>query len=172
MSTERKQALFDAVFGDGSDSSELHIEELDDAKNRDANGQVKSTFHPGEPFYFRIHHGPRLVLSRIRVSSGIAHPLGLSTHDHHQDADPADSSSTVELPHIPITNPVSTWWGNVPQISRAGRVLSFGEPLPAIGIVRYAARWLVYKYIPPPMHLATEEDEYRVKIVAHYEAAP
>ena len=169
---ERRQAVFDAVFEAGADSSELHIEELDNERNRDSSGQVKSAFAPGEAIYFRIHHGPSLVLSQIRVSSGSVQAMGPVLREHQQDADPSDSTSTLELPHLPATNPVGLWWGNVPQMLRAGRVLSFGEPLPAIGIIRYSARWLLYRYLPPPMHLATEEDEYRVKIVAHYEAAP
>ena len=149
-------------FGEGADSSLLAVALLDDELNRDAAGEVKSSFASGDQPYFLVHLDPALAVGSVRCSSGSARFLGEVTRTEEADIDADAAGDTAELSYLPAGGVSGTWYGNQPGMTVNGRTLTWAEPLPATGKLRYSYRAYSYRYSPPALR---PDQEWRVRIV-------
>ena len=154
---------------DGADSDLLAVALLDDELNVDAQGEPQSQFAPGDMPYFLVHLDPALAVRGVSCSSGACRYLGRVTRTATIDAlDVDEDGDTTETDYIPASEPVFSWYGNEPGVSRDGRTLTFSGALPAAGSVEYTYQALSYQYLPPPLE---PTQEWRTRIVIHVGAA-
>lgn len=158
------KATLTISFDEGADSSLLAVAMLDDEKNVDANGETKTSFGLTDQPWFLVHLDPKLAISRVRCSSGSVTSRGEVTRTEETDIDVADSEETTELSYNPSGSVGGTWYGNKPGMSVSGRTITWAEPLPAAGKLKYQYRAYSYQYNPPAMGSATE---WRTHIVIH-----
>lgn len=164
-----KVTLVISLDAAAADSGLLALAFLDDARNLDETGQTRSQFAPGDAPYFLVHLDPALTIRAVECSSGAARYLGRVTRSATIEALDVDADGdTVELEHIPASEPECSWYGNVPNIARDGRTLTFTGALPAAGRAAYTYRAHSYQYQPPPLEPTRE---WRTRIVIHVGAA-
>lgn len=157
-------------FGQGADSSAFVAVELDDHLNRDADGEVKSAWQPGDQVWWWVQHDPSLRIDRVRCTSGMVVSGGTVSRSRDQQLT-WTGDEAVELSHIPSGSPTLKWYGNVGTgLSRDGRRMSVtgGLPCTADAIVPISVH--LYRYVPPPMSLSGDET-WRSVIVVYLEAA-
>lgn len=158
-------------FGQGADSSAFVAVELDDTLNRDAAGEVKTQFQPGDEVWFWLQWDETaLRLDRIRATSGQVVACGSASRTREQQCT-WTGDEAIELAHIPAGAPSLKWYGTVGTgLSRDGRRLRVtgGTPCTADAVVPIAVH--LYRYVPPPMTLG-EGETWRTVIVAYMEAA-
>ena len=157
-------------FGDSvdTDSGLLFVVELDDAKNLDAEGEVKSQFHPGDSVWFLLHHDPALVVQAIKTTSGEVFRHGFVSRTNVEEILFEAADDQHELPHNPVVEPTAAWYGRTSTISRSGRILT-AAATPCLADLTYSYRAESCEYVPPAMTLAADE-EYKVGIVIFVEA--
>lgn len=151
-------------FGAGADSSLLAVALLDDELNKDASGEIKTSFAPGDQPYFLVHLDPALAIGSVRCSSGSARYLGEVTRTEEADIDADSPGDTAELSYLPSGGVSGDWYGNRPGMTVSGRTITWAEPLPATGKIRYSYRAYSYQYSPPPL---AADQEWRTRIVIH-----
>ena len=158
--------------GPGADSGLFAVAIADFARNTelDADGRTveKTSFHPGDLYFFLIQHDARLRLSSVRSSWGTVQSLGAATRSHTgEDIQLAEAEDAAETSYIPSGSVSAKWYGNSPRIANTGRAISYRSgPLPAIGAISYSAAWHGYRLVPEALTLAQDE-EWPVLIVAY-----
>ena len=158
------KATLTISFDEGADSSLLAVAMLDDELNKDASGETKTSFGLTDKPYFLVHLDPALAITRVRCSSGSVSGGGLVTRTHESDIDVADAEETTDLEYNPSGGVTGTWYGNNPGMTRSGRTITWAEPLPAAGKLKYSYQAYSYRYTPPAMGAAKE---WRTHIVIH-----
>lgn len=135
MSAQNEQVSLVVTFGDGADTSAFCLAEPDESLNVDADGGSKSTFEPGDPFYFLLQwDAEKLSLGSVRCSSGLVQRIGQVSRVHIiNDVQVVNADTTVDLPHIGASLSGASWCGNKPALGLVGRKLSFNGALPARG---------------------------------------
>lgn len=167
------------AFGEGADSSALVVVELDDQKNLDADGNVKTQFNPGDRPSFIVHYDKSVLrLDRVLCSSGMVTGGNEELRDKDQQMSFANDQGQ-DLPHIPAGPVGWEWYGNSPPVGLDGRRVTvldrlsqatIGAAIPAIGNVTYKILADVYTLIPPPLTLA-EDENWPVLVVVYMEPA-
>ena len=158
-------------FGTGADSSAFVAVELDDRLNKDANGEVKTSFHPGDEVWFWLQwDAAALRLDRVRATSGQVVACGTASRTREQQCT-WTGDEAVELSHIPAGSPALKWYGNVGSgLSRDGRKLWVTGNTPCTADATVPISVHLYRYVPPPMALG-EGETWRSVIVCYMEAA-
>lgn len=158
-------------FGEGADDGALVVVELDDTANLDADGKVKTSFHPGDRPGFIVHYDEAaLRVGEIRCSSGMVTGGTMVSRSRSQQVQFASADAAVDLPHIPAGGVSVAWYGHSPILSQDGRRVTASGDLPAIGEASYSIRCLAYTLIPPPLSLSDDET-WPVLVVVTMEAA-
>lgn len=161
------KATLTISFDEGADSSLLATAFLDDELNKDASGETKTSFGLADQPYFLVHLDPALAISRVRCSSGSVSGGGLVTRTAESDIDVADSDETTELEYNPSGGVTGKWYGNQPGMSVSGRSITWAEPLPAAGKLKYSYQAYSYRYNP---QVTSGAKEWRSHIVIHVAA--
>lgn len=158
-------------FGESVDQTldQLFVVELDEQLNRDIQGEVKNQFLPGDPVYFLMHYDPGLRVAAIRTTSGDVVRLGTVGRTGSEEILFEAADDEHELPHNPSGHPSASWYGRSSTINRSGRTLTAAST-PCIGEVSYGYQAESCRYEPPAMSLSGDQ-EYKVGIVIHVEAA-
>ncbi len=159
-------------FGEGADSSALVKMEWDEVLNVDAAGEGKSSFAPGDPAYFFIHHAPTLRIGRVAVTHGQIVKQAMITRTRKQELDFVEVTDGVELEYLPAGPLTTKWCGNAGVgLKRTVRKMGIsGGDLPALAQVSYPIAAQGYKVITPEVALA-EGESYPIKVYAWMEAA-
>lgn len=127
----------------------LAVAELDEVRNRAADGSVKTEFGPGEPFYFWVHHDPGLRITWARVTGGNVSLVGQESRTKTMDwAFFAFADTVIELPHIPSGRPSASWLGRDGRLQVDGRRMS-AAAVPAVANISYSFRVTVFRVTPP-----------------------
>ena len=131
----------------------------------------KTTFIPGDDYYFLVQHDPRLRVTGIRTSSGAVVPAGAVERHHSEEVSFADAAATAELERQVVRQEGGVlWYGNAPILRRDGRRLAVASgDVPAVGRVTYASQWSAYMFRCPSLKLNAGE-EWPVLIVIDLEA--
>ena len=161
------KATLTISFDEGADSSLLAVAMLDDELNKDASGETKTSFGLTDQPWFLVHLDPKLAISRVRCSSGTVSGGNLVTRTHESDIDVADADETTELEYNPSGGVSGEWYGNKPGMTRSGRTITWAEPLPAAGKLKYQYQAHSYRYNP---QVASGAKEWRSHIVIHVTA--
>jgi len=164
------QSTIVVEFGDGADSSGFVALELDETINLDSDGNVKTSFDPGDEVWFWLQHADTLRVGSVAATSGMVVACGIARRSREQELTFAGDGSQT-LSHIPARNPEYTWYGNVGSgMSRDGRTLTVAGNIPCTCDAVIPIDVHLYRFIPPPLELA-DEATYRVVIVVTMEAA-
>jgi hypothetical protein len=154
-------------FGEG-DSSALVVVELDDTKNLDDEGKVKTSFVKEDEIYFYVHMQPGLSIKKITKTDGSISSQGSVTIDKTERIMFEDLNKEVELGYFPNNDLSWEWYGNNGSISRNKRTLTNNFNGPCIGDVSFSFSASSFKLIPPNITLE-EGETYPVLIVIHIE---
>ena len=161
--------------GAGADSG-LHMAAIPDPERNtetvDGKRQEKTTFHPGDSFYFLLQVDPKLYIADVRSSWGTIQRLETVGRSHEDSIELPSAEQDKSLSYTP-SGPVSVrFFGNAPALTTIGRQLSYKSgPLPAVGELNYSSSWQSYRLIPAALSLGPD-DEWPVLIVAYLEPLP
>lgn len=167
------KSLYKIEFAGAGADSGLHMAAIADFSRNteivDGKSQEKTTFHPGEQFYFLVQHDAKLKITAARASFGAVQALGGVTRQHTDDIQISTAEDTHDLAYTPRGSLAHIWYGNSPALTLVGRALSYrnGE-LPAVGTASYASAWQSYRLIPAALTLSAEES-WPVLIVIYLE---
>lgn len=161
--------------GAGADSG-LHMSAIADFERNvevvDGKRQEKTTFHPGDQFYFLVQHDQRLVIQRVGSSWGTVQALGQVSRPHRQEIELREADDTSDLSYMPAGTVNLRWYGNSPMLDQIGRSLSYRSgALPALALASYSSHWASYRLVPAGLSLGPDE-EWPVLIVAYLELTP
>lgn len=161
--------------GAGADSG-LHMAAIADFERNmetvDGKRQEKTTFYPGDQFYFLLQHDAKLRLSHVASSWGAVQALGPVSRQHEDSIELRGPGDDKSLSYTPAGSVAVRWYGNAPSLDTIGRQISYRSgPLPAIGTLSYQSRWQSYRLIPGALSLGPDE-EWPVLIVAYLEPLP
>ncbi len=161
-------------FGTGVDSGALVVVELDDEVNLGEDGEVKTSFVPGDEPGFLVHYDTSaLRITRVACSSGMVVDLGQVTRTRVQQVEFTVAEQPQDIPHIPAGGISWNWYGNSPAVNQDGRTLTaIGDDaeFPAIGEATYHVSYQAYKLIPPTLTL-DDDEQYPVLITVYMETA-
>lgn len=163
---------FDATivvrFGDQASDDAFAVVELDDTRNLDSEGDVKTTFLPGDEVFFRVHLY-EADIQRITKTSGVVTDYGDDTFDVEDSIQFIELDSEETLNYYPIGNVSYDWYKNNDGIiQKSGRKLTNKFDGPCIGEMTYKFSARVFKYTPPSLNLDPGE-EFKALIVIYVE---
>jgi hypothetical protein len=154
-------------FGEGADASALAVVELDDSRNLDAAGEVRTSFYPGDQVFFLVHHAPTLRIGSVVPTAGSVFPQGQQSFSRTVQQLFADTEP-VSLSHLPAGGVTAAWYGRSTSLAQAEHQLTAADP-PAIGELSYSFSGQLYRLQTPVVELS-EDDSYPVAIVVTLEA--
>ena len=161
-------------FGAGVDSGALVVVELDDEVNLGEDGEVKTSFVPGDEPGFLVHYDTSaLRITRVACSSGMVVDLGHVIRTRVQQVEFTAAEQPQDLPHIPAGGVSWNWYGNSPAVNQDGRTLTaFGTDaeFPAIGEAEYPVSCRAFRLIPPSLALQ-DGQQYLILVTVYMEAA-
>ncbi len=163
---------FVVEYGDSvsEDNASGVVIELDETRNLNSDGEVKSQFYPGDTVHFLIHCPDELRIDRVASTDGMVVSRGRTSQSRQQDLLFAGEDA-VSLSYQP-SGPISkNWQGNVGtgwaqddiEITVAG-----GQP--CLCKASYAVAFSAYYLVPPALSLG-EDDTYTIIVVVYVEAA-
>ncbi len=154
-------------FDEDADSSLHAVALLDDELNKNASGEVKTSFGPGDAPYFLVHLDPKLAVKKVACSSGSVSGGGRVTRAAETEVNIGDGDDeTTELEYIPSGGVTPTWYGNAPAMKLDGRTINWSGALPAAGELKYSYSAHSYRYTPPAW-----SKKWRAHLVVHVTAA-
>jgi hypothetical protein len=157
----------DSVSGDQAQGVKI---ELDDTRNLDDEGEVKSQFYPGDQVYFLVSYPDELRIDRVAATAGMIVAEGDQGRVREQELLFTDEEP-VSLGYQPAGAVVPAWQGNIGSSWQVqdGQVTVAGG-YPCLARVSYAVDFSGYRLIPPPLSLA-EDETYTIYCVVYMEAA-
>jgi hypothetical protein len=156
-------------FGSSADNGDLVVMELDDSRNLDANGEVKSSFAPGDAVYFLLHHAPTLTLGSMVATAGYIVPMGTARFERVVDQQLFVNTEPISVTHLPAGGVGVSWYGRESATTQSTNQLTATDP-PAIGVLTYQFDALLYRLQTPGVVLADNET-FPVAVVATMEVA-
>lgn len=164
------------AFGESvGDTGGNVVIELDDLNNNnlDSDGDVKSTFLPGEQPVFLINHSSDLVIDNVLCTDGSISQTG-SNQQRTRDKEVLfiKLDETVSLSYSGVDAVSIDWWGNEGEISVSESVLTIdGGAIPCAGLSEFNVLFQnQYTLTPPALSLLSDET-YKITIVVYMEAA-
>lgn len=159
-------------FGESvtSDSGSLTVE-WDDSLNVDDDGEVKTSFVPGDVLYLLIHHGSDVDVVGVKCTSGTLSGGSAVNITMEDEIGWGSSDDDQELSYSPSGALSYTWFGRVGSgITLVDKVLTVAESFPCLARVSYLARFLRYKLQTPSVTLA-EEETWPLLVYVYYTEA-
>jgi hypothetical protein len=155
-------------FGEGADNSATAVVELDESRNLTPDGEIKTTFSPGDVVYFLVHHAPQLRIGTVVPTDGYVVDLGRTQFARQTQQLFADGDA-VSLSYLPAGGVDATWYGRTSNLTQTGSSLVAVDP-PVIGDLRFSIEAALYRLQAPSVTLA-EDQTYPVAVVVTMEAA-
>ncbi|MCK5605597.1 hypothetical protein KAR91_27130 [Candidatus Pacearchaeota archaeon] len=167
-----RDAIKSIIISFGSLSSVdagIIVLEPDDLLNIDSEGNPKTTFNPGDDFYFLVHHDHTILIDSVKSTSGALRAQGEKTRTNEQLITFTLKTEEHALRHRPQGAISATYYGNeVSGLAVNNRKLTAsGGRFPADGLVSYSYRALSYKLTSPTPNLG-ENDTWPIHAVAYY----
>lgn len=150
-------------FGEAVSSDALFVVELDDTLNMDGEGNVKTSFFPGDNVYFLMHYDANLAIKSIETTSGMVDRQGSVVRQNLMEIFFQSTDDEHDLPHNPSSHPTGTFDGRQSVLTRKGRKVK-AVSTPCIGDISYSYVADLAMYIPPAITLE-EDEQYMVGIV-------
>lgn len=158
MSNNFEQVTAVVGFGSASESGFVLVE-LDAASHTDSDGNVASSFLPGEDVFILVHHGEDVSEIRsVDTANGTIEILGTVSRENTVDLEFAPDVETVELPHIPTGLVSFTGFGVVGNLEATGSRQLVSAVQPAIYSVTYRYEATLYRYRLPSIFPWLNED--------------
>lgn len=152
-------------YGDTAAANAFFLVELDDKMNLEDDGKtVKTSFHPPDKVWFLTPHDATVQITAMESSSGDVVSEGNVSRDKKDRLSFAEKGKAVEASHIPAGGLTHEWYGNSPLITRKGREI-MPSSVPAIGDISYSFSAESWRFDPPDIKLADENDDYPVLII-------
>lgn len=162
-------------FGEGADSSAYVAAEWDGLLNADADGNLPTSWLPGDQPWFWVQHDPSLRVGSIVPTgrSGDVVDCGLTSRNvEKEEVTWTEEGQAIELQRLPDGMPTIAWYGEPGTgLARSIRSLTVAAGIPCTGDASYPYTVHLYRYHPPQLSLSTEQDTYRTVLVITMEAA-
>lgn len=159
-------------FGDGptSGAGGAITAEWDDTLNRDAAGEVKSQWNPGDQAYLLVHHDETVRITAVRTTSGTISMVGQVSLPRTDLVGFSAAAEKQGLQYLPAGAPVFVWKGNAGSgPTRSGKELSFGGgQFPCLASITYPVAFTRYHLATPAMTLA-EDETWPIRVYIYYE---
>lgn len=155
-------------FGGSESSDTSHaVMELDDELNRNANGDVLTSFGPNDTVYFLLQYNTaKLELLSLESTAGqiASHGSVSYSRDHSQLW--IDDEEIQALPYIPSSDLTHLFYGNEVLVRRVGLLdtQSSGYTYPAHVKLTFSTEFLSYFLVVPDIvmvHADSEEEGYK-----------
>lgn len=156
-------------FGESvtSDSGSITVE-WDDSLNVDGDGEVKTSFVPGDELYLLVHHGSDVELVGVKTTSGSisgGDRVNLVREDEFGWGSIDDEET---LSYTPTGSLRYTWYGRVGTgAALVDKVLTMDGSFPCLARVSYPAIFLRYKLQTTKVTLE-EEETWPLRVYVYY----
>lgn len=158
-------------FGEGVDGSgSFVLARLDDELNVDRDGNVISSFEPGDQVFLIIQHDDTVRISKVVATHGVIEQLPDKDYGFVDRVLFADAGKEGSLTAIPRGMVSRSPFGRQSTVMVAGRKVWIEAGEPVMYDLTYSARVKSYKLHTPSMALGAD-DEYPIAIVIYMEAA-
>jgi hypothetical protein len=164
------QATIIASFGEEAAAENYHVViELDDQLNKDSDGDVKTTFNPGNEVYFLVQHDSRVRINSIKSSKGQVQALGSVTRTRTKNILFAEAGEEQQFGYLGSSS--VEWLGNTAGIVDYDGInlRAVGGNFPAMGRVSKSTTFSSYKLVADVPTLSEDED-YPIGVVVYMEA--
>lgn len=161
------------VFNDGEDNDHIILAELDDVLNVDSDGEVISTFAPGDEPYIRFNASDNVTIDSVVATDGgvlslgnVSRTIELEQLFASNDAAEPDELSfsvvvdTVDVSYIGRDGSFTTKDLGNGMLKYVGDIASV--PFLMAATIDYTAK--SYQLIPPTLNL-DEEETYNIYVV-------
>lgn len=139
---------------------------LDDQLNRDDQGNVKTSFAPGDRVYVLLQIPAGQTVDDVRSSDGTLNPLGLVTRQQTDQLTIESDAKTVSLSKNPAGSLEPGWYGNSGSMSIDGKNLTITGDLPAIVDLTYSYQAISYLLTGPDVEL-DDNQTWPVRVTAY-----
>ncbi len=160
-------------FGDSADSSAFYAAEFDETLNLDNSGEATTDFAPGDELYFWVQHDSSLAIASVESTDrrGTLVDCGTVTRSRDQEVT-FTSTDSVDLSYIPASAPTITWYGEVgTRLTVSGKTVAVSGNTPCTADLVFPVAVHLFRYVPPPLVLASDEDTHRIVFVITLEGA-
>ena len=146
-------------FGDDvAEDNRFAVARLDDELNVDAEGEVVTSFAPGDIIHFVVQHDPALVIAGIAATSGTLAAQPDKYYQVEQQLTWLENNESQDLEMIPAGAVTKTAYGRQPLgWSLTVRGLSITGGAPVVADVSYKARMRSWRLHAPNVVLAEDE---------------
>lgn len=141
----------------------------DDARNRAADGSVRSQFVPGESVYFIAQADAGARITRVAATSGAVVGLGAASRPQSDTLlFTGGEQSPPQLSWVPSSGLIATWYGNQGSgLQVAGRSVTVAAGYPCRATLAYSAAVTSYRLDTPRVQLA-KEASWPIDVVIYY----
>lgn len=146
-------------FGTGTNADDsLVVIALDDEFNTDEDGNVKTSFEPGDTPGFTVHYDSRAVrIDSVQCSVGMVVSRGNVSRENTQQLSWTNNTDSQTLPHIPQGAVSWKWFGTTGEVQQTERQLVSTGDIPAIGKATYSYSANGYTLLHPALTLEAGE---------------
>lgn len=157
------------VVGFGESSSSTAVFELDGQSHLDDEGNERTYLYEGEEGILRLHHPDTYVVTAVIPIRGTVVALGRVTRTVTQELY-FTSDASLTLTYTPAGPVGISWDGRAGAgLAVAGRSVAVSSGWPCKGTARYAAQFMLYRFVPPSSNLA-EDESLEINVEAYLEA--
>ncbi len=163
-------------FGSADTSQDITIIEPDDILNIDEEGEVISSFSPGDSIYFRTHFSNNIILTDLIATTGDIQNMGVVTRQSEEEtlfvSREPDSPTQYTLGYLPGGAIGITHYGRQGSLTRtqhSNGVVQYEssvDQVPFYTKFSYSYRSNLYLLRTPEITLA-EDETYTIVIVAY-----
>ena len=146
------------------------IAEWDDSKNLDADGNVKTTWLPGEYRDLLVHHDNSVIVHAVKATGGT---FGSPSDENLSRSELVGfpfAGKPQALQYLPSDKLVYDWKGNVGRdTSNVGKEVTIGSgDFPCLAMITYPVDFVRYRLQTKKMELAADET-FPLRIYVYYE---
>ncbi len=146
----------------------LFVVELDEARNLDSAGEVKTSFHPGDNIYFQMHYdATKLKIVRMATTDGEAFIQNKSVRSKEIDQLFVNDKE-ITTPHVPNRRPNISWYGKTSPYTWKFNTLKV-DSYPVYGKINYNFDVTLCLW-KAPTPILSEDDTWPIAVVVYVEA--
>jgi hypothetical protein len=151
-----------------SDSGSITVE-WDDSLNVDDDGEVKTSFVPGDTLSLLVHHGDDVKLVGVKSTSGTLSGGASVSLTRKEELCWCSDDDEQSLSYSPSGGLSYTWYGRVGSGAvRDDKTVTMSDSFPCLALVSYPATFLRYLLQTPTLTLA-EDETWPLQVVVYYE---
>ena len=150
-------------------SSGLLLAEIDGQIHKDDQGNQISRFPANSEINFLIHHDPQITIVRVNDTAGgdVVRIGSVIRSGSQQNVTFSHGLAEITLSHIPNGLPSAKWYGRGSVLALKDGNKIVAPAAPCLGDLSYQYNAIQYRYRPPEMSLALNE-EFPVDLVIEY----